>query len=210
MPSLLRALAALAARLGPIIDASAACRPPFRGHSRGPRVRGLVIQFARLFRRPFLEGVPATSAMIQPASTIAHAPPVSRRNIWALARDYVALTKPKIILPAGPHRDRRDVPRGGGFAAPLDGALGAVWGRSRRRRGQCAEPVLGPGHRRADGADEHAAPSRPADRPAQRALLRRGAQRHRLRHPELVGEPARGVAHAGGDGVLRPRLQPIG
>ena len=36
--------------------------------------------------------------MIQPASTIAHAPPVSRRNIWALVRDYVALTKPKIIL----------------------------------------------------------------------------------------------------------------
>ena len=36
--------------------------------------------------------------MIQPASTIAQAPALSRRNLWALARDYVALTKPKIIL----------------------------------------------------------------------------------------------------------------
>ena len=36
--------------------------------------------------------------MIHPASTIAQAPSVSRRNLWALARDYVALTKPKIIL----------------------------------------------------------------------------------------------------------------
>ena len=36
--------------------------------------------------------------MIQPASTIAQAPALSRRNLWALTRDYVALTKPKIIL----------------------------------------------------------------------------------------------------------------
>ena len=36
--------------------------------------------------------------MIQPASTIAQAPALLRRNLWALARDYVALTKPKIIL----------------------------------------------------------------------------------------------------------------
>ncbi len=36
--------------------------------------------------------------MIQPASTIAQAPSLLRRNVWALARDYVALTKPKIIL----------------------------------------------------------------------------------------------------------------
>ncbi len=129
---------------------------------------------------------------------------------WGSWRDYVTLTKPRIMTLLLDHRLLRDDRRRARLARHRHGRRGDGRAGARLRRRERAQPRARPRHRPADGRTDEAPSGGFRPRRAEpRARVRAGAVRVLVRAARERRQPAHGRARARRQPLLRARLHAL-